>query len=64
MGKVRRSKTDWNFAVGAFSKVRRLKLNIDEVEKVYKCPVTSCDHIGFSTQRGCRKHVCYNHGWY
>ena len=64
MGKVRRSKTDWNFAVGVFSKVRRLKLNIDEVEKVYKCPVTSCDHIGFSTQRGCRKHVCYNHGWY
>ena len=64
MGKVRRSKTDWNFAVGAFSKVRRLKLNIDEVEMVYKCPVISCDHIGFSTQRGCRKHVCYNHGWY
>ena len=28
------------------------------------CPVTGCEHAGFASQRGCRKHVKNIHAWY
>ena len=28
------------------------------------CPVTGCEHAGFASKRGCRKHVKTKHGWY
>ena len=27
-------------------------------------PVTGCEHAGFESKRGCRKHVKTKHGWY
>ena len=30
----------------------------------YYCPVSFCDHEGFGSQRGCRKHVKTKHGLY
>ena len=59
----RRTKLDWKNAVGAFDKARRLHL-CKNVDKVILCPVPHCDHDGFLTERGCRKHVYLNHGWY
>ena len=29
----------------------------------YYCPASFCDHEGFESQRGCRKHVKTKHGW-
>ena len=31
---------------------------------MFQCPIRNCDHIGFKSQRGCRKHVKKVHGWY
>ena len=28
------------------------------------CPVTGYEHPGFTSQKGCRKHVKTKHGWY
>ena len=28
------------------------------------CPVTGCEHAGFASKRGCRKHVKTKYGWY
>ena len=33
------------------------------IHEVFYCPIRSCDHIGFKSQRGCRKHVKKIHGW-
>ena len=46
---------------GAFKKPRRMHLGSDGLEH---CPVTGCEHPGFASQRGCRKHVKNNHAWY
>ena len=29
-----------------------------------RCPVQECDHDGFQSQRGCRKHVNTKHSWF
>ncbi|CAH3146143.1 unnamed protein product, partial [Porites lobata] len=31
---------------------------------LFHCPVQICNHDGFTTQRGCRKHVKSKHSWY
>ena len=64
MGKVRKSKKDWRGAVGGFHKPRRLKLKLNQTNTVYRCPITQCEHVGFRSKRGCRKHVSTHHGWY
>ena len=64
MGRRRkRTKLDWKEAVGAFVKPRRLHL-FKNAENVVVCPVPHCDHDGFLTERGCRKHVFVTHPWY
>ena len=57
------SKKVWQNAVGGDKKPRRLKLE-ENVERLYNCPVASCESESFKTKRGCRKHVYYKHGWY
>ena len=54
---------DWKFLEGAFKKPRRLHLlkGSDELEH---CPVTGCEHAGFTSQKSCRKHVKNIHAWY
>ena len=53
----------WRTIEGAFAKPRRLHL-VSNPGGVFHCPIRNCDHIGFKSQRGCRKHVKKVHGWY
>ena len=57
------SKVEWQQAKGASSKPKRLKLTPDH-EGTYLCPVKTCEHEGFMSQRGCKKHVYTRHGWF
>ena len=54
---------DWKTVDGAFQKPRRLHLQSDK-EGLYRCPALGCEHDGFASQRGCRKHVKTKHPWY
>ena len=54
---------DWKSVDGAFDKPRRLDLQRDK-NHLYNCPVNGCEHPGFSSCRGCRKHVYEKHAWY
>ena len=60
----RSKKVDWSKKHGASPKPKRLHLEEDENDKLFHCPVPNCDHDGFSTQRGCRKHVKNHHSWF
>lgn len=54
---------DWKSLTGAFNKPRRLHVEKDE-HGLDRCPVPVCDHPGFASRRGCRKHVNVKHPWY
>ena len=56
------SGVDWSTVQGASKKPKHLHLVSDE-KGIFQCPVVHCDHMGFSCQRGCRKHVKNKHGW-
>ncbi|CAB4023749.1 Hypothetical predicted protein [Paramuricea clavata] len=62
-GYVTKSKVHWKSVDGAFTKQRRLHL-VKDRDGLDHCPVTGCEHPGFASQRGCRKHVKIKHGWY
>ena len=36
----------------------------DETDSLHHCPVQECEHDGFQSQRGCRKHVNIKHSWF
>ena len=55
---------DWKGIAGAAVKKRILKLTKNEEEELYPCPVDSCLHLGFKSDRGARKHVNTMHPWY
>ena len=48
----------------ASPKPKRLHLEEDDCDGLFHCPVQICKHDGFTTQRGCRKHVKSKHSWY
>ena len=54
---------DWKSVDGASEFPRRLHLEKATNQRYY-CPVSFCDHKGFGSQRGCRKHVKTKHGWF
>ena len=54
---------DWKSIQGAAVKKRILKLSKND-EDVFICPVTSCLHLGFKSDRGARKHINTMHPWY
>ena len=54
---------DWKSVDGAFAKPRRLHLAKGS-GGLNHCPVRGCEHPGFASQGGCRKHVKTKHGWY
>ena len=56
MSKANR-KIDWSDIDGAFPKPKRLHLEKNDADSVYHCPIQLCEHEGFQSQRGCRKHV-------
>ena len=55
---------DWSKIASASPKPKRLHLEEDESDGFFHCPVQTCDHDTFSTQRGCRKHVKNKHAWF
>ena len=54
---------DWKRIDGAAIKRRilRLKANADGV---FICPISTCLHVGFKSDRGLRKHIDTTHPWY
>ena len=58
-------KTEWKNVEGAFENKRRIHLKPSQ-HGIYSCPANPCDHMhdGFTTERGCRKHIKSRHGWY
>ena len=60
----KKCKVNWSDIDGASPKPKRLHLEKDEADSLYHCPIQECDHDGFQSQRGCRKHVNTKHGWF
>ena len=65
MSKRSKSNIDWSKHDGASPKPKRLHLEEDDNDGLFHCPVEKCAHEeGFSSQRGCRKHVKNKHAWF
>ena len=60
----KKCKVNWSDVDGASPKPKRLHLEKDESDSLYHCPIQECDHDGFQSQRGCRKHVNTKHSWF
>ena len=60
----RREEVNWSKLPNASPKPKRLHLEEDDCDGLFHCPVQLCSHDGFTTQRGCRKHVKNQHRWY
>ena len=60
----KKCKVNWSDIEGASPKPKRLHLEKDETDSLYHCPIQECDHDGFQSQRGCRKHVNTKHSWF
>ena len=58
------NKIEWSNIDGALPKPKRLHLEKDDVDSLYHCPIQLCEHEGFQSQRGCRKHVNNKHSWF
>ena len=56
-------KNVWKEANGAAKKAKRLRWIPDD-NGMFICPVSTCDHHAYHTERGCRKHITQKHGWY
>ncbi len=54
---------NWKALQGAAKIKRRLHLKKDK-DGVCPCPVSECDHEGFRSERGCRKHIQTIHPWF
>ena len=64
MSKRRSTETNWSKVPSASPKPKRLHLEEDDLDGLFHCPVKDCNHDGFVSQRGCRKHVKRKHGWF
>ena len=53
----RKEEIDWSNFANASPKPKRLHLEEDDSDGLFHCPVQDCNHDGFISQRGCRKHV-------
>lgn len=53
----------WKAINGAAVKKRKLHL-AKNADDIYQCPVETCLHSGFKSERGLRKHINVNHSWY
>ena len=54
---------DWKSIQGAAVQKRILKLTKND-EDIFACPVSTCLHLGFKSDRGARKHINTMHPWY
>ena len=53
----------WSTVSGAMKCKRRLSLKPDDTG-IVKCSVNDCQHDGFRSVRGARKHITNKHPWY
>ena len=53
----KKCKVNWLDINGVSPKPKRLHLKRDEANSLFHCLIQECDHDGFQSQRGCRKHV-------
>ena len=60
----KKCKVNWSDIEGASPKPQRLHLEKEETDSLYHCPIQECDHDGFQSQRGCRKHVNTKRSWF
>ena len=60
----KKGKVDWSKIDGSSPKPKRFHLEKEEKDSLYHCPIQTCDHDGFKSQRGCRKHVNTKHSWF
>ena len=60
----KKCKVNWLDIVGAPPKPKHFHLEKGETDSLYHCSVQECDHDGFQSQRGCRKHVNTKHRWF
>ena len=60
----KKGKVDWSRIDGSSPKPKRLHLEKDETDSFNHCPIQACDHDGFKSQCGCRKHVNTKHSWF
>ena len=58
------NKIEWSNIDGALPKPKCLHLEKDDVDSLYHCPIQLCEHEGFQSLRGCRKHVNNKHSWF
>ena len=58
------NKIEWSNINGALPKPKHLHLEKDDVDSLYHCPIEPCEHDGFQSRRGCRKHVNNKHSWF
>ena len=63
MLRQRKAQINWKSVEGAFAKPKRLHLAKGS-DGLDHCPVAGCEHVGYASQRDCRKHVKTKHGWY
>ena len=63
MTRKRLLNVDWKHVKGATIRKRilRLKANADGF---FMCPILTCLHVGFKSDRGLRKHIEATHPWY
>ena len=59
-----REEIDWSNFANASPKPKRLHLEEDDSDGLFHCPVQDCNHDGFISQRGYRKHVKQKHCWF
>ena len=57
------TKLEWKTR-GASLKQKRLHLHRKSHGDISHCPVAACDHPGFTTDHGCRKHITQHHSWW
>ena len=55
---------EWSNIDGALPKPKRLHLEKDSADSLYRWPIQMCEHEGFQSQCGCRKHVNNKHSWF
>ena len=60
----KKCKVNWSVIDGASPRPKRLHLEKDGADSLYHCPIEECDHDGFQSQRGCRKHANTKHSWF
>ena len=57
----KKGKVDWSKIDGSSPKPKWLHLEKGKTGSLYHCPIQVCNHDGFKSQRGCRKHVNTRH---